>query len=257
MAGRTHLKHCRVYADGVDLSGFTRDIGPLATEFAAEAEAALSDAIKHVMGGPGAASLKVGTLNGFFDNSANGLHELHSAPGSLHVVTVALGDGAAPAAGMPAFGGAWHQNSYHVSEGDGALAATLEFGEWAAGAVTPPYSKAWGVIVHPNAQETAANNGTASHDNGAATSGGGYGVLQVLDGDGDATISIQHADTDDDSDFDSTGAVITFSTVDTTSPFGEIAATATRSTQIERYTRWQVSLSTATYVRFALMLVRG
>ena len=35
MAGRTHLKHVRVYASGVDLSGFAREVGPLATEFAA------------------------------------------------------------------------------------------------------------------------------------------------------------------------------------------------------------------------------
>lgn len=256
MGRRHHLKHSRVYVDGTDLSGYVRDIGPLAATFAAEAEAALTDAVKNVMGGPGAASLSVGTLNGLFDNTTGGLHALHHAPGSLHVVTVALGEGAAPAAGAPVFGGAWHQNSYHAGEGEHALAATLEFGEWASDGLLA-YPKAWGVLLHANAQETGANGGGASHDGGAATNGGGFGILHVLDGDGDCTFSIEHADTDDDADFDSTGAVVTFDTTDASAPCAEIKAAASPATTIERYTRWQVSLTTATYVQFVLALVRG
>ena len=112
-------------------------------------------------------------------------------------------------------------------------------------------------LLHASAAETAANGGTASHDHGAATTNGGVGFLHVLAGNGTATFSIEHSATNTDGAFDSTGAVVTFATTNASSPFAEIKATATATTTIQRYTRWQVTLGTATTVTFVMGMLRG
>jgi hypothetical protein len=257
MAGRTHVKHCRVYTGGYDLSGYSRLIGPLTTEFTAEPTAAMADTIKTaVLGHP---SIMVGTLDGLLDNTASsGLHVLHSAAGGVQIVTVAIGDRAAPAAGDPIFAGSWYQKSYHAApEIGGTLPVTMEFGEWATEAATRAYKRAWGNLLHAKGAETAVNGGTANHDHGASSAFGGFGVLHVFAGDGTATFTIEHSAVNVDGNFDSTGAIVTFATTDTTVPFAEIKPTAAVTTTVQRYIRWQVALGTATSVTFALSFVRG
>jgi hypothetical protein len=208
---------------------------------------------------PGHASIKLGPINGIFDSTATtGIHALHSVAGSKYIVTVALGDRAAPAAGVPVFCGEWYQNGYTLgAEGEGLVPATLEMGEWAVNGETLDYPRAWGKLLHPSSAATAVNSGTANEDNGAASTKGGYGVLHLLAGNGTATFTIEHSAVDADGDFDSTGAIITFDTTAAATPFSEIKATAAVTTTINRYTRWQVALGTATTLTFVMSLVRG
>ena len=257
MTGRTHKKYMRVYGGGYDLSGYTRNIGPLVEEFDMEETAALSDPI--MTGMMGKPSLRLGTLDGLLNNTAvSGLHALHSVPGSLNVWSVVIGAGAVPVAGDPAFSGSWRSNSYYVPpEATGAIPASIEFGEYAYDAVVRAYDRAFGRLLHANGAETAANNGTADHDNGASSAGGGFGFLHVLSGNGTATFSIEHSATNTDAQFDATGAIITFATTAAATPFGEVKAAASITTTVQRYLRWQVTLGTATTVTFVMGFVRG
>jgi hypothetical protein len=141
--------------------------------------------------------------------------------------------------------------------GGAALPATIEFGMADGAAANLKYPVAWGRLLHASSAATGANGGTANHDNGASTAFGGIGFLHVLAGNGTATFTIEHSATNTDGAFDSTGAVITFAGTAAATPFAEIKATATPTTTIQRYTRWQVALGTATSVTFVMGLLRG
>ena len=181
------------------------------------------------------------------------MHEIFKAAGGmLQIVTIAAGELATPVAGNPIFTGSFAMTRYANKEGKHAVGVVAEFGKTHQLAAELAYPIPWGVLLHANAAVTAVNNGTASHDNTVATTAGGYGVLQVLAGNGTATFTIEHSATNTDAAFDSTGAIITFAGTAAATPFAEIKCTATKTTTIHRYTRWQVALGTATTVTFIM-----
>lgn len=254
---KAHLKYGRLYVGGYDLSGYTFNPGTLGVEWEAEVEATLTSQIKAALAGLGQAQVTFGPVNGVFDNAAGAIHTLHAAPGSAYVVTYAQGVGAAPAVGDPVFCYEPPQRTYAPDPNKaGAIGATMEFGMAHTGSELLDYGRPWGVLLHPKAEVTAENGGTADHDHGAQTTKGGFGILHVFDGDGTATFAIEHSATDSDAAFDSTGAIVTFDTTDASSPFGEAKALAMDAT-VERYLRWQVTLGTATAVTFLMAFVRG
>jgi len=117
------------------------------------------------------------------------------------------------------------------------------------------YSKPWGNLLHALSAATAANSGTADHDHGAQTTAGGWMMYQVTAGDGTATIKVQHSATDVDGDFaDLTAA--TSGVIDCSAVQSGIVQCAVTET-VERYTRWQIVLGTATTVTFALAFIRA
>jgi hypothetical protein len=68
---RTHNKHVRVYVNGVDRSGYSKQIGPLGWVFGAEPDTAMTDGAMNIL--IGQADIQAGTLNAFLDNDAAGL----------------------------------------------------------------------------------------------------------------------------------------------------------------------------------------
>ena len=99
---RTNKKHTRIYIDGYDLSGYTRDAGTLSQVYDAVPDACLTDGVKNVL--LGQPTISCGPINATFDNTAtSGMHVLHATPGGQDYVCVAIGAGAAPAAGNPFF----------------------------------------------------------------------------------------------------------------------------------------------------------
>jgi hypothetical protein len=256
--GRTLQQYARVYVGGYDLSGYTHQLGETKWQFESETEAALTEPIKGVQGGFGQAEISPGAINAFLDSTAGGMHEIFNAvAGTLKIVTIALGDLAVPAAGNPVFTGSFALNHYGHTQGKHAVGAIMEFGKTHLNAAELAYPIPWGVLLHASGAETAVNGGTCSHDNAVSTTAGGFGVLQVLAGDGTATFTIEHSATNTDAAFDSTGAVITFAGTAAATPFAEIKCTAAKTTTIQRYTRWQAALGTAHTVTFVMGLVRG
>jgi hypothetical protein len=255
---RTLQQYSRIYVGGYDLSGYTRQLGDAKWSFESETEVALTEAVKGVQGGFGQAEISPPNITAFLDTVAGGIHEIfNGAAGTMKIVTVAIGEMAIPAAGNLIFTGSFPLNNYNKVDGKHAVSVVLEFSKTQISGAELAYPVPWGVLLHASGAETAVNGGTCSHDNTVATTAGGFGVLQVLAGNGTATFTIEHSATNTDGAFDSTGAIITFAGTAAATPFAEIKKTATKTTTIERYTRWQVALGTATTVTFIMGLVRG
>jgi len=254
--GRTVLKHWRAYVDGYDMSGYTRTFGPL--EWTHDQNGgdmpALSDAVKGAL--PGQAHINAGTLSGIFDNTAtSGLHVVASGAGVIRNCMFVAGIRAAPDAGDPAFCAQLRQLSYQGEPNDGMVTASIPFAGWDATASTLLYDIPWGYLLHANGAETAANtSGTAQHDHGAQTTKGGYMMYQVLSSNGTVAIKVQDSVDEVNANYSD---LLTSGDVDATStPASGIVALG-RTATVERYTRWQIALNTATTVTFALTFVRA
>ena len=255
MAGRTLARWTRVYVGGYDLSGTSRSIGPLITQFETTDEAALDDAVRG--GLPAHSKLGVGTLNGFMDNSGLALHALHNTPGSSHVVLIAIGDKAAPAAGVPVYSGRFFQDSYTAeSDSDSTSHVSIQFGDWDVANLLD-YQNPWGNLLHTHSAETGANSSGTGVESltEASTAFGGYMVYHGS-GDGTATITVEHSADEVDGNYAALGGC-TSGELDFSAVKSGIVATTAKTTTVNQYTRWQISLNTATTVTFTLSFHRN
>ena len=258
MSGRTARQHTRVYIDGYDMSGYAHTVGTLGTRFDTENMSALTDAVEG--GLPNQPHFSVGPINAVFDNTATtSMHVLFSAPSATRVIMIPIGIETAPVAGDPCWSSQNYQMSYLVEAGEVLDTATMEFGEWDVDNLVS-YQKAWGHLLLPLTAKTGANSSTSDHDHGASTAFGGYMCYQVTagaGGDGKATITVQHADTDLNGSFGALGGC-TSGELDMRTPKYGIVETTTATTTVEQYLRWQLALSGggATSVTFALSFVR-
>jgi len=257
MAGRTLTKHTRVYVDGYDMSGYSRSIGPLAIDFdLADLTAKMGDAVVGYL--PCKATISPGTLNVILetDSDSTGSHGILSAQNDDRVVLVAIGDRAAPVAGNPAFMGEFLQLGYHAEDDACAVIANVPFSTWEAASLIA-YDQPWGTLAHAlAASDSDGSDSDDYQDYGAATSYGGYMVWHVTDGDGTATITMEHADSDDEADAAAI-AGLTTGEIDCSSVQTGVAVTTSRTQTINRYTRWQISMNSASEATFALGFVRG
>ncbi len=188
--GRTLKRWARVYCDGVDLSGFCSEIGPLETTFDEAELLAVSDGVRGVL--PNTPNISIGTLNAVYDNTAtSGLQAVMGGAGVTRDVLVALGIRAAPAEGDPCFMGVWNQLGFTMVPGV-AVTATIPIGMWDINA-GPDYSKAWGTFLHTNDAATGLNTGTGV-DGGAATAAGGWMMYHITAVAGTGTVAIKVQD---------------------------------------------------------------
>lgn len=251
--GRTVKRFTRVYIDGYDMSGYTREIGPLTWEYPEVEQVALLDAVKGAL--LDIPNINIGTLNGVFDNTAtSGIHAVLGTAGVARNAMVPIGIQADPAAGDIVFVANVNESGYQIAPSGGDIVLTAPFTS------TPPtssmlYEKPWGVLLHALSAGTGANTGTGI-DNGAATTAGGFLMYQItaVAGTGTATISI------DDSANNSTWLALSGATS------GAIAHTAmpcagivqlSKTATVRKYLRWQLALTGITSVTFALAFVRG
>lgn len=253
---RSHLKHTRVYMDGVDISGYSRNVGALSWMFGAEADAALTDEVKNILIGQG--EIAAGPVNAFLDNDAAGLHALAGTGttnrGTKNVM-IAIGANAAPVAGDPMFAWKFEQTLYSVEQGSGFVAANVTFGGPSYSS-TLTYRRPWGYVLHAKSVRTAVNSSTGLDDNGASSALGGVFVYHLHSSNGTVTLKAQHASTNSDGSFaDLTGA--TSGSIDaTTTPASGMVALTTSLT-VNRYTRWQLVFGTASTCTFTLGLIRN
>ena len=254
--GRTLDRFVRMYVDGWDLSGYGRTVGPLDWSFdLVDLTAQMSDSAKG--GLPGHTTISPGTFNGVLQATTDSGTEVSGIelPGTTRDIMIPIGIRAAPAEGDPVFCCKSNHSLFNVVENGGAITVQATFGDWDA-SDTISYSIPWGVLLHPKGAETAVNSADgADHDYGAATTKGGYMAYQVFAGsDVAGTIKVQHADTAEDASYaDLCSASITA----TSDPCGGIVQTAATTTTVNRYLRWQITISQGTTVTFALAFVRN
>ena len=105
MAGRIRIQDYRFYEEGYDLSGYSRNVGPLEWVYdEADLTAHMSDTVKGYL--PNHANINIGTLNAVFDNTdTTGLHALMSTAGVAKTVLIPIGTRTAPVDGDVCFGG--------------------------------------------------------------------------------------------------------------------------------------------------------
>lgn len=250
---RTHAQHVRVYADGVDLSGYARSVGSLNWTFGAEPDAAFSDEVKNIVLGQG--DIQAGPINAFLDNDTAGLFALASSANGTRNVMIAIGVNAAPAAGNPIFAWKFEQVDYSVEQGSGFVGVNVPLGA-ASYASTLTYKKPWGVLVHPSGAETAANTATGIDDNGAASSLGGIFIYHLFTSNGTVTLSLDDAATNTNPSFAALSGATSGSITAASAPKSGMVALSTSAT-IRRYVRWQLAFGTATTATFALGLIRN
>ena len=256
MAGRTLPRFTRVYIDGYDVSGYSRTIGPLALEYEAiDLTAQMGDDVKGYL--PGHPTISPGELNSVFETDSDSLasHGILSAQNDDRVVLIAIGDRAAPAQGDPAFMGEFLQLGYQAQEDAGAVVSNVPFGPWEQNSAID-YERPWGTLAHPLGAETAASSDVGYDDGaGGSTALGGYMVWHVTAGDGTATITLEHDDTEADGGYAAIGGLTT-GVIDCSTVQTGVAVTTARTTEILQYVRPQMTKGTATTVTFVLGFCR-
>ena len=252
--GRTVPKWWRVYADGYDLSGQARQIGPLQLEYEEADLTALSDTVKGYL--PNHATVNIGTLNAVFNNTATtGIHTVLGTAGQVRTMLVAMGIQGAPAAGDPTFGGQFTQKAYTSENDGGAAVVSLPFSGWASDAASLLFASPYGQLLHALGAETVANSANSNLDNPTAnaTNSGGYLIYHVTAGNGTATISV------DDSANNSAWLALSGATTGSINcavrQSGMVAISPTAT--VRRYLRWQVAFGSANTVTFVLSFHRG
>lgn len=255
--GRTKPKWIRVYANGRDLSGFGRTIGPLIQECDEDdMTATMADTIKGYY--KGHASVSAGVYNGVFDNTATtGAHAVLGTADTLRNLIVAYGIRAAPAAGDPAFCGGFRQLSYQATTEGGATTFSADFTPWDLTASTTAYGMGWGQLLHAYGAETAANTGTGFDcPQAAATTWGGYFIYSIYSVNaGTATLSVD--DSADNTNFLALASATSGAIAAASCPTSGIVALSQTAT-VRRYLRFQVALAGgATTCTFVSAFVRG
>lgn len=262
--GRTTNKWRRVYVNGYDLSGFSRDIGPLDLVYdEADLTAYMGDTVKGYL--PNTAHASPGTLNAVFENTATtGLHALaQPSAGTSRNVLVAIGMRAAPADGDVCYAGSFYQSGYNVTNDGGAVTATIPFTGWSASAESLLYATPWGLILHANAARTSASgaNTDLGYDNpsGGATTKGGYFAYHILASSGaghTATLSVDDSATNlNDASFAALSGATTGSITVTAGVSGIVSIGHTAT--VRQYLRWQIAFGTATSVTFVSAFFRA
>jgi hypothetical protein len=262
--GRTTLNNLRVYVDGYDMSGYSRNIGPLACAFEEGVIDTLNLTVKQTM--LGNANISVGTLNGLFDNTAtSGIHAaIEPKIGTTVEVMVPVGIQAAPAAGDPVFMGQFEALGYYAGASDNPVTATIPFGNYSARGNNMLYARPWGTLLHALSAATDVNaaNGYLSNGNAAQSTKGGYMMYHISaavgTGDMTATLKVQHSATAGGvyADLLTSGALNLGSGGTFSGPTSAVVALATTAT-VEAYTRWQLVLTAVSSVTFALAFARG
>ena len=250
---RTHLKHCRVYMDGYDLSGYERTFGAMSQAFDISPDAALSDNVKNfIMGRP---TITMPSYNGYLDNDTAGAFALAKTGTGARNVMIAIGANAIPAAGNPIFAWELEQIGYMSEDGGGYVAANINFGD-ASYASTKTYSIPWGVLLHASGAETAVNSSTGIDDFGAATTKGGIFIYHLLSSNGTVTLKAQDAATNSDGSFSDISGATSGSITAAVTPAADMIALSATAT-VRRYLRWQLVFGTATTATFVCGLIRN
>jgi len=250
---RSNSKYLRIYLNGYDVSGEVNNAGTFGFETDAPMVAAYSDAIKNSV--LGNIHTTLGTVNSFLSPSAAiGYHELMDSANLVSDVLLAMGANAVPAVGCPVFAEKFQQTGYSAS-GEGVVGASTTF--VGAAATCPKGYSPFGLLLHANGAETAANTAIGTIDNGAASAAGGVFVYHLLSSDGTVTLSVDDSATNlNNAAFAALSGATSGELDATTTPasgFISLGHTAT----VRQYLRWQLALGTANTATFVTAFIRG
>lgn len=260
--GRTHPKYLKVYVGGQDLTGETRSVGPLAWDHEYTPEAALSWEVQGgLCGQPTITTGQINTIFRFDTTAGISPHDwLNGFSTGLQGVMIPFGIRAVPAAGDPVWMAMHYVSKVDHTTDAPMMTVTMDFQPTFYGATTPTLiniAMPWGKLAHAMSAATGANSATGL-DDAASTSAGAWMMCQfnTYGGTGNATVTLQEADTNSDGSFGNITGLTTGAIAHTSMPCAVFAQTAATAA-IKRYIRWQISLSSLTSCTFALSYARG
>jgi hypothetical protein len=255
MNGRTVIKFTRTYYDGYDISGYERTIGPLACTFPEVDLTVITDPLHGFL--PGQTNITPGNYTGIFakDTAGDIVTVGDAGKGLGHDISVAIGIQAVPAAGDPVFAGTFDQKAFTAAiDKAGGVTVAMPFGGWNAAAASNAYGNPWGRLQHALGAETAANTAIGM-DWGAGTALGGYAVFHLMSSDNAVTLAVQHSTTTNvDGSFSN---LITSGSLDASSTPKHILVALAKTATVGQFTRWNISLGSATTCTFVCSFVRG
>lgn len=252
---RRNPKFTKIYVNGYEISCQASSIGSVGVSRDAPMVAAYCDDVMNSVLGTG--QIQCGPINAFMSPSAaTGIHELFDSVDVVTNVMIAFGSLAVPAVGDPVFAWTMQQGEYTAS-GDGVVGVNIGFPN-AAYSTVKGYSNPFGLLVHANGAETAANTAVATIDGGAATTKGGIFAWQLFSSDGPVTLSLDDAAANTgDGDFSALSGATSGEIDASTTPASGMVALGVTAT-VKRYIRWQLALGLeATTATFALAFIRG
>jgi hypothetical protein len=213
----THGKLTKVYINAYDLTGLYRKASIEATREVADATG-FNQAEKSYVAGLGDATL---SLEGMFDSAVNSIDAVLDEALSADPTIIAVcpqGD----TLGNVAYGVSSAQTKYSIDTSKDAVASLAHEVQSTVGADR--------LLVHHIIATEVASGQASSIDNGAATSNGGVGYLEVFAISGISSLSVVVEDSADNSSF---ATILTFSAVTTSRVAQRVAITGT----VRRYTR--------------------
>lgn len=254
MPNRFIAKNNRVYAEGVDLSGYARSLGEIGGAWEEAEGVALTDAVKGVELGNLIVSPVV--INSNMDNTTGGLHDKFVGNDDNPVdLLIAMGGEAAPVVGSPTWALMGRQSRYAASEiaGGSMVAVNYQVSGWDARASILLYDNLWGELLHINEAETAVNSATGQ-DGVAQSVKGGWAQYHLLTSNGTVTLKVQDASTNSDGSFSD---LVSSGSLDASSAPKSASIALAKGATVERYTRWQLAFGTATTATFLISFMRA
>jgi len=178
MAGKTHFRHCRVIFDEVDLSGDAQQISSFGASYDREDVTGLSAGVHHFeLGQP---RLVFDGFQATFNNAAGGAYsELKDR--EEYILTMAIGDRAAPILGDNAFLFSAEQLSFEIQAsqtGAGVITISVEHSDTDA-----DHEKPFGKVLCVGTSRVATYT-SSSIDNGASSANGALAHLHIVASDG-------------------------------------------------------------------------
>lgn len=247
----------RIYANGYDLSGYTRALGSMGVKFDEALDAALTDSVKNLSLGRG--NIQAGPINAFLATEASptiGIHELMSTGSGPYNLLAVYGTISGGAVGDPTFSAQMENGEYTSQSGDGFAAVNVTFPN-ASSKGPLNYPNPFGVLLHPKAARTAANTAVATIDNGGSSLKGGVFVYQLFSSNGTVTLSMDDSATNlNNAAFAAVSGATSGSIDASTTPKSGMAQLGNTAT-VRQYLRWQLAFGTANTCTFALAFIRG
>jgi hypothetical protein len=250
---RTNTKYIRIYSNGYDLSGAASKIGTVGRTTDAPKGASLTDGVMNTV--LGRSDIVCGPINAFLQAGATDIHDRLGSAEGTHNILIAFGINGVPAVGNPVFAACMEQGEYAVDGTEGIAGVNIAF-PGASYSSPKGYSNPFGLLVHANGAETAANTAVATIDAGASSSKGGVFVYQLFSSTGAVTLSLDDAAANTgNGDFSALSGATSGSITAAVSPKSGMIALAQTAT-VRRYIRWQLSIASGT-CSFALAFIRG
>lgn len=184
------LKHARVYAGGVDVSGDARTFGVLENGYEAVDMTSWSNSCKTNL-----ANKRRGTgargFSGFMNDASGGWLERFQNPANTRAFALVLGGGGEPEFGDPAYMLPSLQPTAPVGLDGEAVIVTCDFLPEAENIGS--FDNPWGVLLFPKTSISATTNGTSL--DGSASSTAGYSATVHVFGtsSGDFSFLIQQS----------------------------------------------------------------